>query len=234
MRFQLIHGAGTLRGIGGNPGGPPASVPSRAAAQVAVSLSFLRLWFPTHPRSAAAGRFLPIWAAIALVAWLSAWPGAARSEGLVGVDAKTRAVAQTVYGIVGYTRWPEEPQPVRLCVVGPTEYADELLQGGDNGAARRIEVRRMRLDDAALAGSCDGIYAGRLGDDDWRRLQERMGTQALLSISERRELCRVGCMFCLDVRTEGVGFESNLDSVSRSGVRVNPRVLQLSRRKAGP
>ena len=40
-------------------------------------------------------------------------------------------------------------------------------------------------------------------------------------------------MFCLDVRDAGVGFETNLDAVARSGVRVNPRVLQLARRKGG-
>ena len=49
-----------------------------------------------------------------------------------------------------------------------------------------------------------------------------------------RELCRIGCMFCLDVRAEGVGFDSHPEAVARSGVRVNPRVLQLSRRKAAP
>ena len=54
-----------------------------------------------------------------------------------------------------------------------------------------------------------------------------------LSISERQELCQTDCMFCLDVRDVGVGFETNLDAVARSGVRVNPRVLQLARRKGG-
>ena len=57
--------------------------------------------------------------------------------------------------------------------------------------------------------------------------------QPLLSISERQELCQTDCMFCLDVRDAGVGFETNLDAVARSGVRVNPRVLQLARRKGG-
>jgi len=201
---------------------------------VPVFPTFICLPFRTFFLRATASRYLHTLALGAFVAWLAAWHGAALPQGLPGTDAKTRSVTQTVLGIVGYSRWPGDPQPVRLCVVGPTEYADELLQGTEPPHSRRIEVRRLRLDDATLATSCDGIYAGRLDDDEWRRLAERIGPQAVLSIGERRELCRIGCMFCLDVRPEGVGFESNPEAVARSGVRVNPRVLQLSRRKAGP
>ncbi|GEM_PF-469448 len=208
--------------------------PRRTAAPVPVFPTSICPPLRTLFLRATASRYLRTLALGALLAWLAAWHGAALSQGLSGTDAKTRSVTQTVLGIVGYTRWPGDPQPVRLCVVGPTEYADELLQGAEPSHSRRIEVRRLRWDDAALPASCDGIYAGRLDDEEWRRLAERIGPQAVLSIGERRELCRIGCMFCLDVRPEGVGFESNPEAVARSGVRVNPRVLQLSRRKAGP
>lgn len=42
----------------------------------------------------------------------------------------------------------------------------------------------------------------------------------------------VGSLFCLRVEDEQVSFEVNLDSVARSGVRIHPSVLQLSRRRA--
>ena len=162
--------------------------------------------------------------------WLAA--GAARAQEIV-TDEKSQAVAKTVLGILGYTRWPSAPQTVRLCVVGPTEYADELLKGGLLPGDRRVQVRRMRLDDSELLSQCDGVYAGMLDDAAWRQLRARLESQPLLSISERQELCLIGCMFCLDVGEGGVAFETNLDSVARSGVRVNPRVLQLARRKGG-
>ena len=122
-------------------------------------------------------------------------------------DGKSQSVAKTVMGILGYTRWPSEPETVQLCVVGPTEYVDALLKGGQLPGARVVQVRRMRLEDAALLTQCHGVYAGRLDDRAW---------QALLSISERQELCQTDCMFCLDVRDVGVGFETNLDAVARS------------------
>ena len=160
--------------------------------------------------------------------WLAA--GAACAQEIV-TDVRSQAVAKTVFGILGYTRWPTALQTVRLCVVGPTEYTDELLKGGLLHGDRRVQVRRMRLDDAQLISQCDGVYAGMLDDAAWRQLRARLEAQPLLSISERQELCLIGCMFCLDVRDSGVAFETNLDSVARSGVRVNPRVLQLGRKK---
>ncbi len=148
-------------------------------------------------------------------------------------DERSQGVAQAVFGIVSYTRWPVEHPIIRLCVVGPTEYADEVLKGGLLPGERKVMVRRIRLDDPALTTDCEGVYVGLLSDSAWRQLVGRLDGQALLSISERQELCQIGGMFCLDVRPGNVTFEVNLDSVARSGVRVNPRVLRLARRKGG-
>ena len=186
---------------------------------------------PDPPRRAAAWRGLCGAVALLCGSWLAAAPAWAQE---IVTDDRSQEVAKTVLGILGYTRWPAMPQTVRLCVVGPTEYADELLKGGQLPGGRQVQVRRMRLDDDALLSQCEGVYAGMLGDGAWRQLRERLQSQPLLSISERQELCLIGCMFCLDVRGGGVAFDTNLDSVARSGVRVNPRVLQLARRKGGP
>ena len=149
----------------------------------------------------------------------------------VETDGRSQAVAQKVLGILGYTRWPQEPAVVRLCVLGPTEYADELLKGGKLPSGRPVQVRRMRFDDPLLPAECDAVYAGTVSGGEWRELLFRVAGQPLLSISERKSLCSVGAMFCLDVLGSSVAFEVNLDSLARSGVRVNPRVLQLARRK---
>src|SRR2546429_7444461 len=44
-------------------------------------------------------------------------------------DEHELGVTRTVVGILGYTRWPTESPVLRLCVVGSTEYADDLLNG---------------------------------------------------------------------------------------------------------
>lgn len=170
---------------------------------------------------------------LALVCLCAPLPASAAGQE-VATDERSQGVAQAVFGIMSYTRWPADPSALRLCVVGPTEYADEVLKGGQLPGNRTVGVRRIRIDDPALTLECEAVYAGLLSDSAWRQLVARLAGQPLLSISERPELCQIGGMFCLDVRPGGVTFEVNLDSVARSGVRVNPRVLQLARRKGGP
>lgn len=175
-------------------------------------------------------------AMLCLLGWWAQAQAQAQAQVVEGdSDAHTLGVSRTVQGILGYTRWPGDMAVVRLCVIGPTEFADALLHEKNMSLGlQALQVRRVRLEDITGPGECDGIYAGQLSVQAWRELMQRLAGQPLLTISERGELCRVGAMFCLRGRGEGLGFEVNLDSVARSGVRVNPKVLQLARQKTAP
>lgn len=140
------------------------------------------------------------------------------------------AVRQVVMGIISYTRWPVEPPQLRLCVIGPAEYADGLLAGATQPSGR--PVKAIRLAPGASPGDgCDAVYLGRIDDAERRQLFSRLAGHPVLSISEQDDNCTVGSMFCLRVQGTQVSFQINLDSVARSGVRVSPKVLQLGRRK---
>ena len=76
------------------------------------------------------------------------------------------------------------------------------------------------------------MYIGELSVDERSRLFASLMGHPVLSISEGGDQCTVGSLFCLRVGDEQVSFEVNLDSVARSGVRIHPSVLQLSRRRA--
>ncbi len=147
--------------------------------------------------------------------------------------ARDTAVAETVLGILSYVRWPADPPEVRLCVVGPAERAGALLQAGRIGPAtggkRTVVVRKQAP--AGAEDNCDALYLGPLDDSTLSALFQRLSGKPVVTISERREPCTAGGMFCLDARTADIGFEVNLDSIARSGVRVHPSVLQLARRK---
>lgn len=52
---------------------------------------------------------------------------------------------------------------------------------------------------------------------------------ALLLIAEQNTECIMGSAFCLIINNDEVKFSVNLDSLSHSGVRVNPEVLMLAR-----
>jgi hypothetical protein len=147
-------------------------------------------------------------------------------------DQRAKAVTQVVLGILSYARWPVEPAQLRLCVVGPTEYTDDLVKGSTQATGRPVTVRRLLADNPAIASECDAVYIGKLTADERSRLFAALMGQPVLSISEASDQCTVGSLFCLRVSDEQVSFEVNLDSVARSGVRIHPSVLQLSRRRA--
>jgi hypothetical protein len=146
--------------------------------------------------------------------------------------AQQRAVSvtQVVLGILSYARWPVEPQQLRLCVIGPTEYTDDLLKGTTQATGRPVLVQRHLVTDPRMTSECDALYIGTIAADERTQLFGNLAGHAVLSISEQSDQCTVGSMFCLQVTDSQVSFEVNLDSVARSGVRIHPSVLQLSRR----
>nr|WP_238934008.1 YfiR family protein [Pseudomonas lundensis] len=147
-------------------------------------------------------------------------------------DQRAKAVTQVVLGILSYARWPVEPAELHLCVVGPTEYTDDLLKGATQSTGRSVQVRRLLANNPAIVSDCNALYLGKLTDEERSTLFQLLNGQPVLSISERDDRCTVGTLFCLRVGDEQVSFEVNLDSVARSGVRIHPSVLQLSRRRA--
>jgi len=146
-------------------------------------------------------------------------------------EQRAQSVTQVVLGILSYARWPVEPAQLRLCIVGPTEYTDDLVKGTTQATGRPVAVRRLLADNPAIISECDAVYIGKLTADERSRLFTSLIGHPVLSISEGGDQCTVGSLFCLRVGDQQVSFEVNLDSVARSGVRIHPSVLQLSRRK---
>lgn len=147
---------------------------------------------------------------------------------------RARAVADTVTGILSYARWPDTVTNKRLCVVGPTEYADLVLQQSPPAAGWDPQVQRVSIDNPRLTDACQALYIGRLSPEQRQRLFARLDQQQVLSISEHDQWCAVGSMFCLRIEGDSITFEVNLDSIARSGVKIHPNVLRLGRRADSP
>ncbi|WHT76805.1 YfiR family protein [Pseudomonas rhodesiae] len=152
------------------------------------------------------------------------------TEGMAAQRAQ--AVTQVVLGILSYARWPVEPAQLRLCIVGPTQYTDDLIKGTTQATGRPVVVQRLLVNHPDIVNACDAVYIGKLTADERSQLFASLIGHPVLSISEGGDQCTVGSLFCLRVSDEQVSFEVNLDSVARSGVRIHPSVLQLSRRRA--
>jgi hypothetical protein len=151
-----------------------------------------------------------------------------------GADDRPALVGQVVMGILGYARWPMRPAIIRLCVAGSPAFASGLFDEKARPPALAVQARRAAADDPALARDCDAVYLGGLDANARQQVLRRIVGHPVVSIIEDDAECSVGGMFCLDVQPDRVGFQVNLDSVARSGVRIHPSVLQLSRRRPPP
>jgi hypothetical protein len=145
-----------------------------------------------------------------------------------GPDKAARATAHVVKSIFEYTRWPTTPDPIRLCLIGRVNYAAGLntivLSDG-----RRVVIREVDPEAFALASACDALYLGDIGMDQLERWNAKVRGSAVVTIAEADPTCRSEAMLCLVYEPRGLSFQLSVDAVARSSVRIDPRVLRMSR-----
>ncbi|MFN3984779.1 MAG: YfiR family protein [Rhodocyclaceae bacterium] len=143
-----------------------------------------------------------------------------------------RDLSAAVWGIISYTRWPQPPVPLRVCVLGSTRHAEAIARTAE-WAAPQLEVAFPQITLAHAADACDVVHVGHLADDERLALIHSLVGRPVLSIGEGDDFCSAGGMFCIDTSDGGLRFGANLDALSRSPLRVNPQVLRLGRELNG-
>ncbi|MFT2789381.1 YfiR family protein [Serratia sp. T13T92] len=170
---------------------------------------------------------------ILLLAMLT-FPSLAGADTQDPYQKRIHTVTTVVVGIISYARWPAKPDPIRLCVTAPVQYAEGLFDPVLLTAPQPIKTLRIEIDNPQLATSCDVVYLGDVNAAQKQDFFHRISGHSILSISEKDMECAVGSAFCLQISNDQAGFKVNLDSLARSGVRVHPNVLQLARKKGPP
>jgi hypothetical protein len=165
---------------------------------------------------------------------LLAFPKLALTETTDPYQKRIHSVSTVVVGIISYARWTNEPNPIRLCVVAPTRYAEGLFDPVLLTAPRPIKTENMPLNSPTLGSSCDVVYLGDINASQKQSFIQNTSGHSILSISENDAECAAGNAFCLQTEGDRVSFKVNLDALARSGVRVHPNVLQLARKRVPP
>ena len=176
----------------------------------------------------------PVLLAVVLLASLLACavlaPCAAWAQTGAAADARRPAeVAQVLFGIISYVRWPVARQEVRVCMLGTPRYGAAIVDTPASSLGQRIRVKIPAA--ASVAGECDVAYLGSLPDGERESLLGQVIGKPILSVAEPGTSCTVGTMFCLRLTEAQIGFDVNLDAIARSGLRVHPNALQIARRK---
>lgn len=136
------------------------------------------------------------------------------------------AAARTVRAMIEYTRWPNRQDPVQLCVAGAAQHAGQL--GGIKlSDGRRVDRRNIGTSPAGLAG-CDVLYLGSIPVGQQRQLTAAVRGRGVLTIAEHDPANGAEAMFVLTYQAKGLSFRMNIDAISRSGLKVDPRVLRVA------
>ncbi len=146
-------------------------------------------------------------------------------------STKDEEVKRTVLGIMSYTRWVPPPTPINLCIVGPTKHSVLLEKLDAFDSMNKIVVTKQNYDVTVLSTQCDAIYFGDISPVEQQKIVAARQSKPILLLSENNQNCELGSSFCLNLETSPITFTVNLDSLTRSGVRVDPNVLLLGRKK---
>lgn len=168
-----------------------------------------------------------------LLACAALAPCAAWAQTGAAADARRPAeVAQVLFGIISYVRWPVARPEVRVCMLGAPRYGAAIVDTPASSLGQRIRVKVPAA--ASAASECDVVYLGSLPEGEREHLLEQIIGKPILSVAEPGTSCSVGTMFCLRLSEAQIGFDVNLDAIARSGLRVHPNALQIARRKGPP
>jgi len=158
--------------------------------------------------------------------------GAAEQAARPAADASV-AIARMILGIVGYARWPVGVDSHRVCLASDRlemrAVGDQLLALG----VRAVSVQWLGSDSGQWAANCDVAYLDNMPDGRRKTVLGQTLGRPILTISGGDPLCASGSLFCLELAGDEIVLQANLDSIARSGIRINPRVLQLAQRKGG-
>ncbi len=154
------------------------------------------------------------------------------SASAAGVDVSTQ-VGRVVAGILSYAYWPTPVDTYRFCAVGEALHLHQGWKSLGQSTTDPVSLRSLNGDESDWLADCEVLYIGGATPALRGKLLSEAVGKAVLTIIEGDSLCAGPSMFCLAVQGSEVGLLANLDAISRSAIRIDPRVLQLVRRRQG-
>lgn len=141
-----------------------------------------------------------------------------------------------ISGIMSYTTWESSQDQINFCKIdGSPKFISANIFNPTSPLIQPSNVKILNLESNELTSDppsinnyhCDVLYF--VNTDD--HLQQKIISQTTsrhLSISENNPECTIGSSFCLYYRNQRFSFQVNLNSLKRSKIRVNSKVLMLS------
>lgn len=134
----------------------------------------------------------------------------------------------TTLSILSYSQLANN-KATTLCVVN-NPVATSQLQHYIDELNYHYSVKTLN-DNHFVSTQCEAVFFSTTPPLQQQQLLNSTEGQGILSFSTNNPECEIGSTFCLYTTTRGsTSFKVNLDNLSRSKIRVDPRVLLLAKK----
>lgn len=142
--------------------------------------------------------------------------------------------AAFLYNFARYVEWPPGTLPAAsdafvVTVLGEDPFGEALdaIVRDRTIRDRRLTVRRVaRVEDV---GESQILFISRSESDDVPRILQRLETAPILTVGETPQFAERGGMIRFRREGERIGFDINVASTERAGLRVSSQLLKLAR-----
>jgi len=142
-------------------------------------------------------------------------------------EIKDDKANRIVSGIISFTHWPGLTRAPQLCVFSSAQHLSLPQNTASNAAL--FKVVYLTSQSELTTQDCDAVYFGEQTPQQQLEIAKQFSGKPVLTLAENNTDCTIGAAFCLIFNADHTLFSVNLDSLARSGVRVSPDVLLLSR-----
>lgn len=140
--------------------------------------------------------------------------------------ASAQNISETTLSILSYARWTTDTPTI--CVIDNNNISKEFLVSAQRNNYK-FQINTISAAQLKLV-HCDAVFFSNTTAATEQQLINSAMNKNLLSFSSSNTECEIGSVFCLYTSKEGrTLFKLNLDSLSRSKMHVDPRVLLLAR-----
>lgn len=152
------------------------------------------------------------------------------SNNAAASEDKALAQAELIWAIVGYTRWPTQPETLQMCIMDDSAVAKALKKHKTYEGLSQPNIRELPLKPSSLAlNDCHVLHVGSLPLPQLSATLQAIHNSPILTIGTTSDFCSLGGLFCIHL--DGQRFFANLSAIAQSTLRINPRVLQLSKKQ---
>lgn len=138
----------------------------------------------------------------------------------------THNIYMMTLSILSYVKWNNPP--ATLCIL-ENNYVTQQFSSYLKSQNLAFTVKDINSNDVKST-NCDAIFFSNTTPAIEQKLINIALTQSILSFSTSNNECEIGSVFCLNNAKNGnTVFKVNLDSLARSKVHVDPRVLLLAK-----